>query len=569
MYHCYMGELVLILAAAIFGGLFAYRFKMPLVVGYICGGIVLTILHPVSPDVITEFADVGIILLLFTVGLEIDVSAWARFGKFAIWGGAAQVLLSAFFLSIFLYIFDFSITESLFAGALLSFSSTALVTKILQDRSEDQSLYGKLTTGILVFQDMAAIPLIIIVSVLGDETFGLHIGVSMLLAIFKSVGVLLLIYILGVRGVPRLFSRLAKISREVLNLSVIGIIFIASYLFTQIGLSSSIAAFIAGVVIGQTREHYHIFSQIRPLRDLFAVLFFVFLGASLNMGAFMTHWPIILLLLGVLIVVKTTLVILIFMRFKFHSRTGFAVALALAHSGEFAFIILNQGVSFNLISPDNYQIILAVVIMSLGISPFLLYRHESMYLFVKKKIKIYLPPVYDYISHIIDRELPHIEVLPLKKHVIICGYGRMGGYIGRALLIAKIPYIGIDDNYYAVERARNQGINIIYGDATNMDILDYAQCEHALALISAVPKKQSQQTILLNARRLQPKIVIFTRVDNEMDRMRMRDLGASVVIQPEFEAAISIIKQILVAFDLPKDEIVSKIKRLKLEHGMS
>jgi CPA2 family monovalent cation:H+ antiporter-2 len=188
---------------------------------------------------------------------------------------------------------------------------------------------------------------------------------------------------------------------------------------------------------------------------------------------------------------------------------------------------------------------------------------------LRKYIKKYAPAFDHYVIHHIDSQPAHIDVLGLEKHVVICGYGRVGSYIGRALTLAHVPFVAIDINVRIVEEYKKKGVNIIYGDPSDIDILDFADADKANMLISAVPDLYSQEMIVLNAKILNPKIIVFSRVAIEEYRQRIKDLGAEIVVQPEFEAALSIVKKVLVGFNIPKKDIIGKVRRLKIEHGMA
>lgn len=563
-------NVILFLSFPFVAGFIAIRLKLPPIIGYIVGGLLLGVfLHErLSTEFLSHFAGFGIVFLLFAVGLEMNIENFKRFGRFAAIGGLIQMSITALCITALSLLFKFTFIESLFIGCAFAMSSTAIVAKIIQERGEENSLFGGLAIGVLVFQDLAAIPLIIIASSLGGQGSGLQVFVHLILGIFKAGGVLILMYIVGKKMVPLLFGKMAKASRELLNLFSILFIFVVVYVFSYIGLSASVAAFISGVLIGQTLEHYHIFSQIRPLRDLSAILFFVFLGASIKIGAIIFLLPQILFFSLLLILIKFLIVTVLFLFFKFHSRTSFSLGVALSQVGEFAFIIVTLGRGSSLIREETYYFALTAVLISIVATPLLFAHKDTMYKNLRQFIKKRIPPLFHYISHFVDREPPHIDVLDIKDHIIICGFGRVGSYIGRALSLSDIPYIAIDYNFYTVEHAKKQGINIIYGDPTNIEILDYAECERAMCVVSAVPEKFSQEMIILNAKRLNPKVTIFSRVTREGDQERLKDLGAEVVIQPEFEAALSIIKKILVACNVSRDEIVGRVKRLKIEHGM-
>ena len=397
------------------------------------------------------------------------------------------------------------------------------------------------------------------------ELFKLIRGIA--LAILKATFVLGAMYLLGKKIVPLIFSRIAKTSREILNLFTVLFIVLMVALFSYLGLSASVAAFIAGLLFGQTFQHYHIFSQIKPLRDLFAVLFFVSLGAQVKLFAILPFIVTIIIFSVVVILIKIIVATFIFIKFRFHTRTSLSLGILISNVGEFAFIILSLTYAQSIISESAFNLALATTLLTIIITPTLIKNRNNLYTRMRGFVRRFFPDISSYLQAHVDREPAHIDAIPLKNHVVICGYGRVGKYIGRALTMAKIPFIVVDYNYYTVIEARKHGLNIIYGDPTDIDILDYAQLEEAICMISAVPGTLSQEMIILNAKALNPRITIFTRVSQEVEQQRMKDLGAHVVIQPEFEASLSIVKKIYRAFKLPKDDIVGKIKRLKIEHG--
>ncbi len=562
--------LLLMLLFPLLGGYVAHKLKIPSIVGYIFGGMVLGFLgsHALSGEFLSQFASVGIIFLLFTVGLEVNLDTLKRFGKYTIYGGLLQIGITSLVVFFLSFLFQFDIKTSIILGLAFSLSSTAVVSKIIQEKGQESSLTGNIALGILVLQDLAAIPLIILVAAMGNNEGVGAFFKALVTGSLRAALVLITIYVFGKKIVPFVFAKVTKISREILNLFTLFFIFVAVYIFSVLGLSAGIAAFIAGVLVGQTMQHYHIFSQIRPLRDLFTVLFFVYLGITANIGSILGNLPAILLFVLLLTLIKFVVVFIIFTKLKFHTRSSFSIGLLLTQVGEFAFVLLTQAATTQLITQETYHFAIATTLFTIAISPMLIQKRGKIYTGTKALIKRRLPDIDAYLTAHIDRDISPIDVLELKDHVVLCGYGSVGKYIGRALMLSKIPYIAIDYNYYTVEHARRSGIDIIYGDCTDIDILDYAQVDAAAVLICAVPSKHAQEMILLNSKMLNRKLLLLTRVNDEDQQQRMKDLGAEVVIQPEFEASLAMIRKIFMSFNVPKEEIAGKIKRLKIEHGM-
>lgn len=551
-------------------GLAAMKLRLPTLVGYLVGGIFLGLfIHNRTGELLlSQLATIGVIFLLFSVGLELDIRQFVRYKRFILVAGLLQVGISAFFIFLISFLFQFGFAQSLVIGFACAFSSTAVVAKIIQERGEEHSLLGSVIIGILLFQDIIAIPLLIIVSSLSVSGSAWNMVFSVVFSMIKLVIVFILMYFAGKKIVPFIFGKLAKTSRELLNLLTLIFILVAVMVFSFLKLPATVAAFLSGVLIAQTLEHYHIFSQMRPFRDVFALLFFVFLGSQIDFSAVMAHVPLILIFTFLLLLIKFFVISIVFIVLRLHSRTAFSAGLLLFQAGEFAFIIIQEGVKGGVISHELYMIVLSVVLISIAITPIMAY-HKDRFYFSLKKIFIQRAPFFYAFLESRDREPAHVHAVEMVNHVVICGYGRLGSYIGRALYLARIPFIAIDYNVQTVIKEKKKGISIIYGDPTDIDVLDYANTEKAKVLITALPDTFSQEAIILCGKRLNRDIIIFARSHQEIFQRRMRDLGAHIVVQPEFEAALSMVKKILLNFNIPRDVIVGKIKRLKLEHGMS
>ncbi len=265
---------------------------------------------------------------------------------------------------------------------------------------------------------------------------------------------------------------------------------------------------------------------------------------------------------------KILIILAIGLALKLHTRTAFSVALNLFQVGEGAFIILQQGFLDKILPEGIYYTSVGAVIILLLLTPLLFEQKEKLYLNIRGFIRRNFKSLYDFISLRFDREPPRIDVLGLKKHIVICGYGRVGSYIGRALQLIGQPFVAVDYDFATVEKAKRAGVNIIYGDPTNPDVLDYLEVDKANILIIAVPDRFSQETILTNALNLNPNLKIFTRVHREKDMHRLKELGAQVIVHPEFEASLSMVRKILISQGLSKEEIKKKLQRLKIEHWL-
>lgn len=547
------------------------KLKLPPLIGYMIGGLVFGNVVSSLPaqEAVRSFAFFGILFLLFTVGLEINFARLLALKKIIFLAGTLQILLTIFFIFLLSLIFKFPFLTSILFGIALSSSSTSLLAKIIQDRGEESSFLGEVAMGILIFQNIAFIPfLIIFTSITDGSSSVLKVGGEILFSLVKSTVIIAGLFYFGQKIIPKIFSRVARLSRELLNLFIIIFIFFvtAASLFLQI--PTLIGVFIAGVLLAQTIENRHIFSEVRPIRDILAVIFFVYIGTNLKIAEVFGLLPSIFLFTFFVIIVKAVIILAIFLFLRFHSKTSFSLAAYLFQIDEDAFILMSAALANKIISPTDYLFVISGILITLVITPIVIKSKDSMYNGIRQFIKKNLPFLDSYISRKLDSNQSPIDQLQIKNHIVICGYGRIGSYIGRALIMADIPFVAIDYNLHIVEKAKRSGINIIYGDPSDIDILDYAQVDDATLLILAVPDIITQESIILNAKKLNRNIFLISRVHREKEQLRMKDLGANLVIHPEFEASLSIIKKIYLWNKMDKAEIINKIRRLKIEQGI-
>jgi len=552
-------------------GLILKKRKTSLIIAYILGGIILNNLFGryISKASINSFAYFGILLLLFTVGLEIQFDKILSLKKYIIIGGFWQVILSVVLITIFSLLFKFTIIQALLIGIALSSSSTSLVAKIIQDKGEESSFLGEMAIGILMFQDLAFIPfMVFFTSITAASLSVLEIAKKISLDMFTSFVILWSVYFFGKKLIPPIFNRVARLSRELMNLLIVIFIFFASFISTLFGVPALVSIFIAGILVSQTAEHHHIFSQVRPIRDLLAIIFFIYIGLNINVVQVFGLLPSILIFTLILMLIKGIIILAIFLRFKFNTKIAFYLSAYLFQIDEDAFILMSLAYANKVFDYNQYLFIITSVLISLIATPLVISNKEKIYSFIRDGLISKRLKFLDNWLNKFDSNRSPIDVLNISNHIIICGYGRVGSYIGRAMLFSNIPFVAIDYNFNIVEKAKKEGVNIIYGDPTDFDILDYAETERAMAVIITLPDSYSQEAVILNSKKLNSKLVIFSRVHKENDQKRIRDLGAHVVIQPEFEASLSMIRRVLYWKGFSKDDISKKIRTLKIEHGM-
>jgi len=550
----------------------AYIFKknkISPIVGYMLGGIILSNFFGkfTNHQSLDSFAYFGILLLMFTVGLETQFDRMLALKKYIFLGGILQLTLSAIFVSIVSIFFGFNFIQCLLIGIALSSSSTTIVAKIIQDKGEEGSFVGEMAMGILMFQDLAFIPFMVIFnSLTGQNHTLIQVVQKILIDILFAGGILFFAYYMGRRIAPYIFNKFALLSRELLNLFIILSIFLIAYFSTLLHISPFISIFVAGVIVAQTAEHYHIFSQIRPFRDILSIIFFIYIGMNINLGVLFPSLLPMLFFACIVMVIKAFTIFFIFTSFRFHSKLSTYLSLYLFQIDEDAFILMSVAYANKIFTQEQYMFVISTVLISLLFTPTLISKKEKVYKAFWQCIASFLPFIHTYVTKRIDRDKSTIDSLDIKNHIILCGYGRIGSHVGRALLLAEIPFVAIDYNFATVEKAKSLGVNIIYGDPSDIDILDYAEAEAATAIVLALPDRFAQETIVMNAKKLNKDIVVMSRVHHIVDHKRMKNLGVHVVIQPEFEASLSLIKKIMMLKRINRDDIIKHIAYFKKEY---
>jgi len=556
--------LLLVFSAAILGGVVAKLLKQPMVLGYIAAGILFGNVFPKITDAgfLNAIAQSGVTLLLFTLGVEFSFHRMKKLLRSIGWAAGFQIVLVIFlifFLSLFLSI---SFLPSLFIAVAASLSSSAVIMKILSERGELDTGPGETMMTWSVIQDLGVVPIMIILPAVIAASSGASpslgpLLVTMTVTIVKAVMALVVIVYLGRRGIPVFLTAVSGIgSREIFVLSTVGFAFLCALLTFVLGLSAALGAFIAGLLISETSQNHAIFAEVRPLRDLFAVVFFVSLGMGLPVSIFFSSGWILLTLAAAVIAVKFIVVSGLMRFLGYHRKTAFLAAVGLIPMSEFGFIIANQGLTLGAITSADYSLIVALTFLTILLSAPLTSRGQGLYYWFAKR--------FGWKSSEAALEK---EELPFRDHIVICGYGRVGKYIGRALEMAGVPFVVVDYNNATIAHLKEKGIPVVYGDPADRDVLDWAQVDFAKAIIIAIPDRHTQELIIGNAQTLNRNIKIICRTHHEEDQKDLKSLGVDSVVQPEFEAAISIVERLLSSYGVSDEDIAGKILRLKIEHG--
>lgn len=564
--------LLLVFVAAIAGGVLAKKFKLPTLVGYIGSGLLLGNLLPqlVENNFLTLIADSGVTLLLFALGLEFSLIKLRKTFSSVSWAAMVQIVLSTLLFLFLGLLLGLEFLPAMIIAISAALSSTAVIVKLLSDRGELDTVPGEVATSWAVIQDLMVVPIMLILPVLvkinlqADIQLVNVIGL-ILLSILKSFLMLLIIFFLGRKAMPAFLGKIAQVShREVFGLTVVAIVLSSAALTYTLGLSAALGAFLAGLIIAETSQNHAIFAEIRPLRDLFAVVFFVSLGMGLPLVILWSLGRILIVMTLAVVILKWFLVAFLVRFLGYHRKTAFLVGLLLAQMSEFGFIIGQTAFGLGAFSREQAVLLSALVFLTILLTtPLITSGHQLYYLFART-LGRYLPKIFPREANLSAQA----EELPFSNHLVICGYGRVGKYIGRALQMEAIPFVVVDYNHEVAQELKSQGIQVVYGDPAEKDVLDYAQVDKARVLVIAIPDRHTQEMVIANAQSLNRRIRIICRTHHEEDQKHLKALGVQTIVQPEFEAAVSIVERLLSDFGQSPEDISGKVSRLKIEHGL-
>jgi CPA2 family monovalent cation:H+ antiporter-2 len=544
-------DLIIVLAVAIAGGILARRLRLPIIVGYLIGGIA------VGPygfslvkdlETINTLATVGVILLLFTLGLEFSLSELRRIGKVAVLGGIAQILLTAAVGLALGKLLGWETVQAIFFGFLIALSSTMIVLKTLMERGELDTGHGRVMIGILLVQDLSLVPLMIILPAMGRA--GGELWLPLGIAILKAVLFIGVMLGLSMWGLPWLLRRVAGgRSRELFLLTVVTLCLAAAFGAYFLGLSAAVGAFIAGLLISQSAFARQAFADIVPLRDTFGALFFVSLGMLANPNFITGNGATIAVTVIVIIAVKFIICSAIAWSFSYSPKTALFVGMGLIQIGEFSFVLAGVGTEAGIIPPYIYSLTLTSAIITMLLTPFalsfasFLYRHLSQGERFGRLVAKRLDPGWQ------------SRRWELSGHAVICGHGRVGSSLARILERRNLSYLVIDLDPQVISALHAREIPCIYGDAGNPEILAHAQLDKARVLICTFPDFIAVELTTRNALNINPRLDIVARVHRDVDAELLKGIGVSEIVRPEFEAGLEITRHTLHRFGVSGPEI--------------
>ncbi len=538
-------DIAIIVVAGLIGGFIAQRLRQPLLLGYIIagilvgpytGGVTVTEIHDIE-----LLAEIGVALLLFALGLEFSLSSLRHVQRLALIGTPLQLLLTMGAGVGLGVLSGWSVYQSLWWGALIALSSTMVILKTLMAQGRLGTLSGQIMLAMLIVQDLAVVPLMIILPTLRDLQQGLPaIG----LAIIKAAVFLLVMIYAGTRVMPAVLRRIAAWqSRELFLIAVVAIGLGIGYATYLVGLSFAFGAFVAGMVLSESEYSHQALSEIVPLRDVFGLLFFVSVGMLLDPLFLLGHLPQILLLVGAVVLIKTLIFGAVTRGFGYGGAIPLEVGLGLFQIGEFAFVLARVGLDSQAISSDIYALLLATALLTMVLTPLLSGLAQPLYGWYQRRRGSSIAPA---------APLPSST---LTGHIIIAGYGRVGRYTADILQRLQLPFIVIELNPHVYEQAHAAGAPALYGDASSPTLLEAAGVHAARLMLVTTPAALDTELIVERVRALNPELHIVVRAASLSQFSDLQERGVCEVIQPEFEGGLEIVRQTLLHFDMAPGDI--------------
>lgn len=553
-------DIVVIFSLSIGVLLLMYRVHLPPVVGFLFTGVLC---GPHGLGLITDegdvqvLANIGIILLLFTVGMEFSFKNILEYWSYFLVGGSLQVTLTVLGGCGIALLSGRPFGESIFFGFLLSLSSTAIVLRLLSEKMENDTPHGRVIIGMMIFQDIIAIPMLLAIPLLGGTSAALSTATVWIF--IKGIGILGIVMLCADKIVPFLLYRIARTgSRELFLLAVFTICSSVALLTSKVGLSLTLGAFLAGLIISESDYRTEALGDILPFQDIFTSFFFVSVGMLLNVKFFLEQPLLILSITFGVIILKAFCAGLSSFILRMPLRTIILTALGMSQIGEFSFVLARAGEAIHLGSEYHYQLFLIVALLTMAVTPILI----AIAPFIAAQAMRLPLPVWVKIGHCNLEKKQH----PFKDHTLIIGYGVSGQTLARSSKASNIPYVILEMNAETVKKEKLKKEPIYFGDATHESVLHHANIKEAKVVAILINDDPSTNRIIEIARKLNPKLYIIVRTRYLRDVGSLILRGADQVVADDLGSSVEVFTRVLRAYDVPSETVEKLLSELKFEN---
>lgn len=552
----HFGQILLLLGVSVAIITAFQRLRIPSSLGYLLVGVLLGP-HTVGPVVdsryIDGFAEFGIVFLLFTIGLNFSLPQIHALRHQVLGLGTGQVALTTAVVGLVAWLGGLPAAAAFVVGAVFAQSSTTIICKQLAEQGEENSRHGRLGTALSVFQDITAVPFVVIIPVLGTAAGAQVLGWSLLWALSKAVLAFVIVFFVGRWFARPLFHAVTeRRSAELFTLTVLFVSLAAAWVTDSLGLSLAFGAFLAGMILGETEFRHQVESTVRPFRDVLLGLFFIGIGRLFDPSSLPQIWPWALASAVALLLIKTVLVTLLVRSSGIDSFTAWRTGLMLAVGGEFGFALLALALGAQVIEPQIGQIALTAVLFSMILAPFLIrYNHALASLFAPR-------------GGVAEQEAPIASLETtghFRNHVIICGYGRIGQSVGRFLEEERIPFVAVDLDSPKVRIAHLAGEPVFYGDSSERDILEALGVQAARLVVLSHEDVEAALKTLHHLRSLRPDLPTMVRTRDESHVRELQAAGAAEIVPETLEAGLMIASQALLLLNVPLSRIVRRMQQ--------
>ena len=534
-------QLAVILGLSSLLGYVVFTFRLPLLIAYLIGGLLIAttaIFDPRASDVLHFFPEIGIAFVLFLVGMELDLREIKNLGKPILIAGLLQIFITTITGSNIARLLGFGAVESWYLGVGLSFSSTILVVKLLIDKKDVGALYGKLAVGILLLEDLLAVVLLVILTV-STSFFGLGVQKAFpFLAIFLKACLLFGLAVISSRLIlSKVFQAVSRQS-ELLFITALAWCFIYISFALALGFSVVIGAFLAGVSLANSPFHFQIQGKVKPLREFFVTLFFVYLGTQVDFGQIQKVYPLMIVFTAYTLLIKPTIFLLLLGMFGFRKHTMFQSALSLTHISEFSLILLLVGFQLKVVSQTALTTIALSAVLSMIIASVMISNSNRLYKRLKFALGFFERKNF---KHFMER---NEDIANVSGHVVVIGGRKVGGEIVKFLKREHIPQIVLDFNPHQVEALMKEKIPVLYGDMGDPEVLDGLNLGNCRMVISTSASLEDNKLLLeeLSSRRINVPVIV--RAESADDAKELYEKGADFVIVPEILAGDYLVEKL-------------------------
>ncbi|AHM61278.1 KefB-and KefC-like glutathione-regulated potassium-efflux system protein [Flammeovirgaceae bacterium 311] len=559
-------DIVIILGLAVLIILLFQKLKMPSILGFLITGIIagphgLSLIH--ARHEVEMLAEIGVIFLLFVIGIEFSLKGLASIKNTVIVGGSLQVFGTILATALITKLLGMPWSQAVFMGFLLSLSSTAIVLKLLQAKAEITAPHGRIAVGILIFQDIIVVPMMLLTPIISGQAD--NIVTTLLILTAKVIGVVGVIILMARYVVPTILTLVVKTrSKELFILTIIVLCFATAWLTSSVGLSLALGAFFAGLVISESDYSHQATANILPFREIFISFFFVSIGMLLDMSFFILHLPVVLLLTIGVVLLKALVISGAVVALRYPPRTILLTAFSLFQVGEFAFLLSTVGLQYELLEDEIYQYFLAISILTMAATPFIFAKAVPITDFLLRRtlplqVRRRLEKISKAASAPVDSDSMH-------DHVVIIGYGINGKNVARAAKSAQIPYVIVELNPDTVKSVKAEGEPIIYGDASQDIILQHVHVQEARVVVVAISDPNATKKIVAQIREFSKTVYIIVRTRYVSEIEENIRLGADEIIPEEFETSIEIFTRVLKKYLVPQDQVESFINYIRSQN---